>query len=118
MIKLQTGEVVKGSVTRIESYGIFINIDENYNGLIHISEISDDFIRNINDYVNIGETICAKIIGIDNKTNRLKLSIKDLDYKIDKSDRENIVETKNGFSTLEKCLPEWISIKKTEMNNC
>ncbi|MDD4036009.1 MAG: CvfD/Ygs/GSP13 family RNA-binding post-transcriptional regulator [Bacilli bacterium] len=117
MIKLQTGEVVMGSVTGIKSYGIFVNIDENYNGLIHISEISDDFIRNINDYVNIGETINVRIIGIDGKTNKLKLSIRDLDYKIDKSDREEIIETKHGFNTLEKNLPEWINIKKIEMDN-
>ena len=117
MVELQTGKVVKGSVTGIESYGIFVNIDEKYNGLIHISEISDDFIRNINDYVNIGEIIYVRIIGMNEKDNRLKLSVRDLDYKIDKSDREDIVETRNGFNTLEKDLPEWIALKRMEIDN-
>ena len=48
------GNIVTGCVTGIEKYGIFVSLDNYYSGLVHISEISDSFVRNINDYVNIG----------------------------------------------------------------
>ena len=60
-MKYENGKIIKGCVTGIESYGIFMSFDEYYSGLIHISEISNNFVRNVNDYVNIGETIRVKI---------------------------------------------------------
>ena len=68
-------------VTGIESYGIFVSLDEYYSGLIHISEISDDYVRNINNYVKIGETIKVRVLEVDDDTFQLKLSIKNLDYR-------------------------------------
>ena len=55
MSKYFKNEVVEGCVTGIEKYGIFVTLDEYYSGLIHISEISDNFVRDINKFVNIGE---------------------------------------------------------------
>ena len=81
MTKYEKDEVVIGYVTGIEKYGIFVNLDEYYNGLIHISEISPNFVRNVNDYVNIGETIKMRILSVDEKNHKVKLSIKNLNYK-------------------------------------
>ena len=55
MSKYEVGNIVTGNVTGIEKYGIFVSLDEYYSGLIHISEISDNFVRDINKFVNIGE---------------------------------------------------------------
>ena len=52
MSKYFKNEVVEGCVTGIEKYGIFVTLDEYYSGLIHISEISDNFVRDINKFVN------------------------------------------------------------------
>ena len=82
MKKYHAGEIVTGCVTGIEKYGVFVSLDEYYNGLIHISEISDDYVRNIHDYVKIGETINAKIMEENSKTHHVKLSIKNMDYRI------------------------------------
>ena len=65
------GSIVKGEVTGIESYGIFVKIDDNTNGLIHISEIANKYISNITKYVNVGEKIYAKVIDYDSDNNRL-----------------------------------------------
>ena len=62
MGKYKSGDIVTGCVTGIEKYGVFVSLDDYYSGLIHISEISDGFVRNIHDYVKIGETINAKVI--------------------------------------------------------
>lgn len=114
MSEYKKGELVKGQVSGIEKYGIFINIDQYYNGLIHISEISDDFIRDVNDYVNIGETVFAKILEVDEENGQLKLSLKGLDFKI-KRKFPKVKETESGFKPLADKLDEWIETTKSEI---
>ena len=109
------GNIVTGCVTGIEKYGIFVSLDNYYSGLVHISEISDSFVRNINDYVNIGESINVKILDVNENDFHLKLSIKNIDYRINKKKRANIVEVGSGFNCLKDKLDDWISIKEKEI---
>lgn len=106
------GDVVTGCVTGIEKYGIFVNLDNYYSGLVHISEISNSFVRNINDYVSIGENIKVKVLDVDREHYHLKLSIKNLEYKYSRKKKNKIIETKHGFSTLDSMLKVWINNKK------
>lgn len=115
MAKYQKGEIVLGCVTGIEKYGIFVNLDEYYSGLIHISEVSSAFVRNVHDYVKVGETIKVKIIEEDEINHHVKLSIKDFDYRIGKKKTEKIEETSKGFSTLGKCLDKWVEEKYNKL---
>lgn len=116
MNQYKKGEIVTGCVTGIEKYGIFVSLDEYYSGLIHISEISDFFVKNPADYVYVGETIRALIIDdSDLESYHLKLSIKNIDYKFSKKKRKKIVETTSGFSSLQETLPTWILNKKREI---
>ncbi len=115
MTKYRKGRVVRGTVTGIESYGIFVSFDEYYSGLIHISEISHGFVKDINNFVKIGETIYVEILDVDESSCHLKLSIKNIVYKIkNKQAKKRIIETKHGFRTLAYKLPIWIdqSLKK------
>ncbi|HRN97396.1 MAG TPA: S1 RNA-binding domain-containing protein [Candidatus Saccharibacteria bacterium] len=73
--KLAVGDSVKGIVTGVVDFGVFVNVD-GIEGLVHISEISWERVNNPSDYVKVGETIDAKIIAIDK--DRLSLSIKQL----------------------------------------
>ena len=116
MAKYKKGDLVKGIVTGIEKYGIFVSLDDYNSGLIHISEISDSFVKNPADYVKIGESIKALVIEDEEDDSfHVKLSIKNIEYCINKSGKQKIVETKQGFSTLEKKLPQWIE-EKTRNN--
>ena len=117
MLKYEKGKIVIGQVTGIEKYGIFISLDEFYSGLIHISEISDGFVKNIKDYVNIGETIRAKVVETDEDNYHVKLSIKNVNYKIKKRKPIALQETKLGFKMLEEELPNWIESKLKNINN-
>ncbi len=119
MTKYKKGRVVRGTVTGIENYGIFVSFDEFYSGLIHISEISHGFVKDINSFVKIGETIYVEILEVDEESCHLKLSIKNIVYKVKrKENKKKIVETKHGFRTLAYKLPFWIdqSLKKSENN--
>ena len=116
MIKYKKGDIVKGIVTGIEKYGIFISLDDYNSGLIHISEISENFVKDPNDYVKIGESIQSVVLEDEEEDSyHVKLSIKGIDYRINRNKNKKIKETKHGFDTLNKKLPEWISNKKEEL---
>lgn len=112
MTKFEKGIIVKGTITGIESYGAFVSFDEFYSGLIHISEISHGYIKDIKDILNVGDIINVEILDVDVDSHHLKLTIKNIDYKTNrKSSKKQIIETKNGFNTLAKKLPLWIENK-------
>ena len=113
MKKYKVGDVITCVVSGIEPYGIFVSVEKKYSGLIHISEISNEFVRNVNDYVKVGDTIFSKIIDIDERTHQLKLSIKDIDYAHSGLERE-CIDTKQGFQSLKENLPKWMEEKINE----
>ncbi len=106
-------DIVKCTITGFKEYGIFTKVDNEYDGLIHISEISESFVKNVSDYGDIGEEIYAKILEIDNQNKHLKLSIKNLNYKVDGKAMEE--RDKTGFLPLKKNLNVWINEKLKEI---
>lgn len=109
MTQYKVGKIVKGNITGIEKYGIFVNLDNYYSGLIHISEISDKFVSNTNDYGKVGDTVFVKILEIDDKSNHMKLSLKNIKSKND--NKTYIKETGSGFNILKENLNNWIEEK-------
>lgn len=117
MVKYMKGKIVKATVTGIEDYGIFVALEQGYTGLIHISEISYGYVKNINKFVKIGDTILVEILDVDELEHRLKLSIKNINYrKNGKPYKMRIKETSLGFKTLAYNLPIWIekNVKKNK----
>ena len=102
-----------GQVTGIKEYGIFVRLDETTSGLIHISEISKYFVRDLHKFVDMNEIIRVKIVG-KNK-DHYQLSIKDIDYRIMKRKDSKIKETESGFKNLALNLDHWIEKKKDEL---
>lgn len=117
MIPYKKGKIVKGTVTGIEKYGAFVSLDEYYSGLIHISEISHGYVKNVNDFLKIGDTIYCEVLDVDEDNFQVKLSIKNISYKRKAFiPKRKIKETSLGFKTLEYKLPIWIeeNLKKQE----
>lgn len=108
------GDVIKCIVTGFKDYGIFVKIDDDYDGLIHISEISEAFVRNVTDYAELNEEIFAKVIEVNEEKKHLKLTIKDMNYKVDGNDIREI--DKNGFMPLKNHLNIWINEKIKELH--
>ncbi|MFR5857230.1 MAG: S1 RNA-binding domain-containing protein [Bacilli bacterium] len=115
MPKIKNGDIIKCTVTGITDYGIFIKSENDYTGLCHISEISNDYVKDINDFVHINEIIYCQVIDVDYKTKQLRLSIKNIYYKTE-DDGKRIVETRKGFLPLKEKLPIWIDEKIKEYN--
>jgi len=70
------GAKVSGIVTKISSFGAFVEIEEGIDGLVHISQISDDHIERVKDVMNVGDTIEARVVKVDPVEHRIGLSVK------------------------------------------
>jgi ribosomal protein S1 len=79
--ELKKDMVVKGKVTRIESFGVFVDIGAERPGLVHISELTHDYIKNPNEVVKEGDEVEVKVLGIDRKKKQIKLSMKALEER-------------------------------------
>lgn len=117
----KSGDIIKVKVTAIKHYGAFIETKDGVQGLIHISEIDNSFIVDINYYLKIGEIIEIKILSIiDNKINgTLNFNNKSLIKKssdIYFSDLKN-TNLKYGFSTLKENLDVWRKTALSEIKN-
>ena len=78
----------------IQKYGAFVLINDKYDGLIHISEISSGYVKNVNDYIKIKDKIFAQVVDIDRENSKFKLSIKNIDYRND----GKVINTEENFS--------------------
>ncbi len=77
------GDVVGGKVTKITNYGAFIQLDQDIDGLVHISQIAEDHVEKIKDVLNEGDEVKARVIKIDRDERRIGLSIKAAAYDSD-----------------------------------
>ena len=119
MNEFKIGDVIKVLVIGTQPYGIFVRPfdDEEYTGLIHISEITTEFVRNVNSFAKVGDILYAKIIDIDKNSKQLKLSIKACmpknRYKTIYSKSTNI-NVDASFADLQNNLNEWIKEQMKE----
>ncbi len=74
--RYSVGQIVKGNVTKVASFGAFVEVEEGVDGLVHISQISDDHVDKVRDLLNVGDEIEARILRIDRSERRIGLSVK------------------------------------------
>ncbi len=77
--KYKVGDIVEGKVTKLASFGAFVELEGGIDGLIHISELSDDHVARVKDAVNIGDTVRARVKNISTEERRIGLSLRDVD---------------------------------------
>jgi len=112
----KVGMIVYGKISGIKPYGAFVSFEDDISGLIHISEISNGFVRNIANYVKIGDYCMLKVIDVDKQHSQLRLSFKALEQNTRKHLRrvkfEGMPENKIGFESIKNKLDEWIKEKE------
>jgi predicted RNA-binding protein with RPS1 domain len=79
--EIEKGMVVKGKVTRIEKFGIFVEIGAERPGLVHISELTHDYIRDPKEIVKEGEEVDVKILDVNRRKKQIKLSMKAIEER-------------------------------------
>ena len=78
--RFRIGDVVTGVVSKITSFGAFVELQDHIDGLVHISQISEDRVEKIKDVLNVGVEVTARVIKIDRDERRIGLSIKAANY--------------------------------------
>jgi small subunit ribosomal protein S1 len=74
--RYKAGDVVKGTVTKITNFGVFVGLEDGLEGLLHISELSDDKVENAEEVVNIGDAVEVKVLRVDTDERKIGLSKK------------------------------------------
>lgn len=122
-MKYEVNEIIQGTVTRVLPYGAMMIFEDETMGLLHISEISKDYIRNIYRYLNVGAVYQVKVLGYDEEKNFLKVSLK----AMNNDERHRLlgmnerIKNKINSQTLINKLNDWIQLEleiiKKEVNN-
>jgi general stress protein 13 len=125
--RIEVGSVLTGKVTGIQPYGAFVALDENTQGLVHISEITHGYVKDINEHLKVGDEINVKVLSIDEAAGKIGLSIRATEEapeqpaakpkKPRKRQAAAIIpeaEGQQGFNTLKDKLQEWIDQSSRE----
>ena len=120
-MNFKVGDILIGKVNQIRPYALFLSFEGGVNGLLHISELSDGYIRDIEKFGSIGDEIKVKVLSIDSSNGFLRVSYKAIPEEKRYSTHVNGVRKapqfdEADFSDLEAKLPEWIetTLKKAQ----
>lgn len=114
MADYKVGDIIEVQVIGITNYGIFVSVGNDYKGLIHISEVSNHYVKDILDYVSVDEKILCEVLDVDDEQKHLRLSIKNINYKLVPKFGK-IKDTVDGFKALQMKLPVWTREKLKEI---
>jgi small subunit ribosomal protein S1 len=103
--KFKVGDVVKGVVQKVVQYGAFVRIGEGLNGLVHISEMSDQLVKDPSDIVTVGQEVKVKILSISSTERHLGLSLKAVTSK-DKLKKEKKLTKKELEKAVDVAIEE------------
>ncbi|HJV32309.1 MAG TPA: S1 domain-containing post-transcriptional regulator GSP13 [Bacillales bacterium] len=125
--KIETGSIILGKVTGIQPYGAFVALDDKTQGLVHISEITHGYVKDINDHLKVGDEVKVKVLSVDEEANKIGLSIRATEEapiqamakpkKPRKRQAATIIpegEDQQGFNTLKEKLQEWIDQSQSQ----
>lgn len=117
------GMVIKGKITGIQPYGAFVSLDEETQGLIHISECKHGFVKDLNEVLTVGNEIEVMVLDIDEYTKKVSLSLRTLEenttfqYHPKKRRQHHEKIGKLGFATIKESMPKWIEEAKEDEKN-
>jgi small subunit ribosomal protein S1 len=86
--KYKIGDLVHGKVTKLASFGAFVQLQDDIDGLVHISQLSEEHVAKVKDVLKVGQEVEARVIKVDKAERRIGLSIKAAHYSDDELRRE------------------------------
>lgn len=81
-VNFYVGQEIEVKPTGFKDYGVFCDCGEDFTGLLHISRITPNFVKNVSDYFTIGKPFKAKVIEVHEKTKKLSLSTKEFNLQV------------------------------------
>jgi general stress protein 13 len=112
-MQYKIGMILNGTITGLQPYGAFVSLDEETQGLVHVSEVQAGYTKNIHSLLSVGQKVTVQVIDVDEYSRKISLSLRTLENKVQPTNhrRKRYFTNKNkkiGFATLEKQLPNWI----------
>jgi small subunit ribosomal protein S1 len=86
--KFAVGDLVKGTVAKIASFGAFVQLQDDIDGLVHISQLSEEHVNRVKDILKVGQEVEARVIKVDKVERRIGLSVKAANYSEEELKRE------------------------------
>lgn len=86
-VNVKVGDILNGKINNIKKFGAFIELPNKQVGLLHISEVSDDYVKNIHDYLKKGQRIKVKVIEVKDK-NHIRLSLRQVEQQREDNDKK------------------------------
>ncbi len=86
--KYKIGDLVKGKVTKLASFGAFVQLADEIDGLVHISQLSEDHVAKVKDVLKVGQEVEARVIKVDKAERRIGLSVKAANYSEEELKKE------------------------------
>lgn len=119
-MEYKIGMKVNGTITGLQPYGAFVSLNNDVQGLIHVSEVQSGYTKSIHNLLTIGQQVTVQIIDIDEYSKKISLSLRTLANNPQQVGyrRKKYFTNKNrkiGFETLEEELPVWIEAAKAEL---
>ena len=87
--QITVGAIVEGKVIRIKEFGAIVSLGEGKQGLVHISEVANTYVKDINDHIKVDDEVKVKVLSVDEETKRISLSIKAALPKPEPSNKPN-----------------------------
>ena len=75
--KFEVGSIIEGKVLKLKPFGAIVELDSSTQGLVHISQVANGFVQDINEHLKEGDIVKVKIINIDSENNKISLSIRE-----------------------------------------
>jgi general stress protein 13 len=132
---VEVGSIMEGKVTSIKPFGAFVAISDSQQGLVHISHVAHEYVKDVNDHLTVGAEVKVKVLSVDPETGKISLSIKETQPKPEvtaeaprrqgnrefkgnraprKGSSKNSNEPRERFNSFEDQLKKWL--KHSEEN--
>jgi S1 RNA binding domain protein len=104
-MSIEVGSKLQGKVTGITNFGAFVELKEGATGLVHISEVADNYVKDINEHLSVGDEVTVKVINVG-KDGKIGLSIKKAKDKPKRPQRDTRERTESFESKMNRFLKD------------
>ncbi len=123
---IEVGQVIEGKITSITNFGAFVALPGSKSGMIHISEVSDTFVKDINTFLKMGQEVRVKVCSIDEK-GRIALSLKQVGNNIPKKEQQRtdvqtpvtdvVVEKEDSSQSFEDMMSRFMKTSNDKLSD-
>lgn len=111
-MSIQKGSIVEGKVRNITKYGAFVELPDGNTGLVHISEISEDYVEDVREFLKENQIVKVKVLSVSDQGGRISLSIKKA-----KERKESFKQNKNKELDFEDKLMKFLKESDEKLND-